>query len=293
LARNDEAGPDSVIPSAARDPQRKNPHRSSHRIPRYTRNDRLARTARESHSWARDRLSLVNLILLFPEDFTGDGRVRIRGHRLEHIRSVHRARVGDELVVGVEGGKIGTGRIASLDGDALEMEISADRDPPPPLPLALVLALPRPKVLNRVIAAVTSMGIKRLFIVNAWRVERSYWSSPRIGEQSLRQQMIAGLEQARDTVLPQITFHRLFRPFVERELPAIIKGTGALVAHPLAAEEAPRRAEAAVTLAIGPEGGFIQREVESLEAIGFRPVRLGERVLRVETAIAAMVGRLF
>jgi 16S rRNA (uracil1498-N3)-methyltransferase len=48
-----------------------------------------------------------------------------------------------------------------------------------------------------------------------------------------------------------------------------------------------------VTLAIGPEGGFIDQEIASLEGIGFTPVALGPRILRVETAVASVIGRLF
>lgn len=234
----------------------------------------------------------MNLILLFASDFVGDDVVHLSGRRLEHVTSVHRAKPGDELVVGVENGRIGRGVITRLD-DVLELRVTLDRDPPPPLPLALVLALPRPKVLNRVIASATSLGIKRIVLVNAWRVEKSYWKSPRLEEANLAMQSVLGLEQARDTVMPRIELRRLFRPFVEDELPAIAQDSLALVAHPHGALECPRNVERAVTLAIGPEGGFIAREVESLVQAGFAPVTVGPRILRVETAVAAIVARLF
>lgn len=234
----------------------------------------------------------MNLILLFESDFVGDGVVRLTGRRREHIAAVHRAAEGDELVVGVAGGRVGRGRVVRSDADGVDLEVVLSEEPPPALPLTVVLALPRPKVMNRVIAAAASLGIKRLFLVNAWRVEKSYWKSPRLSPENIREQCICGLEQARDTILPVVEVRRLFRPFVEEELPAIAGGTTALVAHPYAAEECPRAIGGAVTLAIGPEGGFIAREIESLERAGFRPVSLGPRVLRVETAVAALVGRI-
>jgi len=233
----------------------------------------------------------MNLILLFDTDFVSPARVRLAGRRLRHVLDVHRAAAGDELTVGVAGGGVGRGRVVRLDGEALEMEVTLDRQPPPPLPLTLVLALPRPKVLNRVVAGVASLGVKRVFLVNAWRVEKSYWGSPRLLH--LRDQAILGLEQAKDTMLPQIETRRLFRPFVEDELPAIARGTRALVAHPVASATSPRAIAEPVTLAIGPEGGFIAEEIASLERIGFEPVSIGPRVLRVETAVAAIIGRLF
>lgn len=234
----------------------------------------------------------MNLILLFPDDFTGEGAARLTGRRRDHVLRVHRASVGDELVVGVLGGRVGRGVVRRLEDDAVELAVVLDSPPPPPLDITLLLALPRPKVMNRVVAAVASLGIKRLFLLNSWRVDKSYWKSPRLAPENLRLQSILGLEQARDTVLPEIELRRLFRPFVEDELPAIAEGTVALVAHPYAAEDCPREVEGPVTLAIGPEGGFIDQEVASLERAQFRPVRLGPRILRVETAVAALAGRL-
>jgi 16S rRNA (uracil1498-N3)-methyltransferase len=234
----------------------------------------------------------MNLILLFPSDFSDEGVARLGGRRRDHILRVHRAGVGDELVVGLAGGQIGRGVVRSVDGEAIELAVLLDRPPPPPAGITLVLALPRPKVMNRVVAAVASLGIKKLFLVNSWRVDKSYWKSPRLEPENLRHQSILGLEQARDTVMPQIELRRLFRPFVEEELPAIAQGTLALVAHPYAEDDCPRHESGPVTLAIGPEGGFIEQEIGSLQLAGFRPVRLGTRILRVETAVAALAGRL-
>ena len=234
----------------------------------------------------------MNLILLFPEDFLDEERVRLTGRRLAHVTTVHRAAVGQELVVGVAGGRIGRGLLTRLDSEALEMHVTLEREPPAPLPVTLVLALPRPKVLNRVIAGATSLGIKRIVLINAWRVEKSYWKSPRMTAENLRAQSNLGLEQARDTVLPSIELHRFFRTFVEEELPPIAQGTLALAAHPGAAEECPRDVQQPVTLAIGTEGGFIEAEVESLKRAGFTLVSIGTRILRVETAVAALIARL-
>jgi 16S rRNA (uracil1498-N3)-methyltransferase len=234
----------------------------------------------------------VNLILLFPDDFLGPDRVRLNGRRLRHVMEVHRAGPGDELTVGLAGGRMGKGTVTRIDAEALELTVSLDRDPPPPLPVTLVLALPRPKVLNRVIAAATSMGVKRMALINSWRVEKSYWKSPRLSEANLHDQAVAGLEQACDTILPGIELHRFFRRFVEEELPPLAAATLALVAHPPAETTLPARGSKPVTLVVGPEGGFIPEEVASLQRAGCLPVTLGARVLRVETAVAALLARL-
>jgi len=238
----------------------------------------------------------VNFVLLEPADFIGETRVRINGRRFEHIRGILGSTEGSELRVGVLNDRTGKGRIEKIDDESMEMTVRLDSDPPPPLPLRLVLALPRPKVLNRTIAAAASMGIREIDLINSWRVEKSYWSSPRMMESNLHLQCKLGLEQAGDTMLPSIRVHRLFAPFVLGELREIVKDFReghALVAHPGAGIPAPRNVTDPVVLAIGPEGGFISREVETFLEIGFTAVNLGPRILRVETAIACLVGRLF
>jgi 16S rRNA (uracil1498-N3)-methyltransferase len=238
-------------------------------------------------------LPRMNLILLFPEEIAADGRVRLEGRRFEHVSRVIRPVEGGTLTVGVAGGQVGRGEVLRVEQQAIELRVVLETDPPRPRPLTLVLAVPRPKVLNRVVAAAASLGVARIFLVNAWKVEKSYWSSPRMSPENLRAQSILGLEQARDTALPVIETRRLFRPFAEDELPAIVGSGLAIVPHPGASEACPRDVRQPVTLAIGPEGGFIEQEIASLVRAGFRPVSLGERILRVETAIAAAIGRLF
>ena len=234
----------------------------------------------------------MNLILLFDDDFLTPSSVRLTGRRALHVASVHRSRPGESLIVGLANGKLGEGQVQYVDADRVDLKVRFTRDPPPALPCTLVLALPRPKVLNRVVASAVAFGVKRIFLINAWRVEKSYWGSARLSESNLRLQSALGLEQAGDTVMPQIETRRLFRAFVEQELPSIAAGTLALVAHPGASASAPREVTGPMTLAIGPEGGFITAEVESLIAAGFLPVTLGPRVLRVETAVAALLGRM-
>lgn len=242
----------------------------------------------------------MNLILLFDDDFLSEDEVRLTGRRLQHVTNVHRAAAGDSLVVGVCNGKIGSGVVTRIDANALEMRVTLDEEPPAPLPLTLILALPRPKVLNRVIAGATSLGVKRIHLINAWRVEKSYWKSPKLSEENLLLQRVLGLEQAKDTILPAIELHRLFVPFIDslgrREASGPAAGAAAfrrLVAHPRATLDCPRDVREPVTLAIGPEGGFIEPELDSFARAGFTPVSLGARVLRVETAVGVLIGRLY
>jgi len=188
---------------------------------------------------------------------------------------------------------MGEGRLLHLDQVSAELEVSFDQPPPTKLPITLLLALPRPKMLRRVLQTIATMGVPRLVLLNSYRVEKSFWQTPFLEPAAIREQLILGLEQGRDTVLPDIIIEKRFKPFVEDRLPQLAANTLGLVGHPGEHPNCPRAVTRPVTLAIGPEGGWIPYEVEKLAEAGLAPVQLGERILRVETAVSALLARLF
>ncbi len=234
----------------------------------------------------------MNLLLLEPHELAADGRAELTGRRLEHAREVLRLAEGDSLRVGVLGGQRGTARVAAQSSEKLTLEVTLDRPPPPRPGLDLLLAIPRPKALKKVLPAVASLGVDRVVLVNAYRVEKSYFDSKVLEPAALRELLLLGLEQAQDTRLPELHVAPLFRPFVEDALDARF-GTERprWVAHPTADAPA-ERPRAPAVLAIGPEGGWIPFELELLQQHGFRPLSLGPRTLRVETVVPYLAGLL-
>ncbi|ROL98750.1 16S rRNA (uracil(1498)-N(3))-methyltransferase [Pseudomonas protegens] len=235
----------------------------------------------------------MNLLLLEEADFIATDLVVLRDRRLTHMQEVHRVAVGDSLRVGRIGGLMGSARVLRLEATEAELQIILDQPPPAKLPLTMVLALPRPKMLRRVLQTVAAMGVPRLVLVNSYRVEKSFWQTPFLEPGAIREQLILGLEQARDSVLPEVVIEKRFKPFVEDRLPALSAGTLGLVGHPGQYPPCPRGLDEPVTLAIGPEGGWIPYEIDLLAKAGLQPVQLGERILRVETAVTALLSRLF
>lgn len=235
----------------------------------------------------------MNLILLDPGDFDATGqRVQLTGRRATHVRLVLGLRVGDERPVGVVAGSIGQGRVTRITDDVVEMDVVLDGNSPPVLPVTLVLALPRPKVLRRVLQGIAAAGVRRLFLIGAWRVEKSYWDTPALEPASVRDEFMLGLEQGGATTLPQLEVRQRFRPFVEDELASLAAGTQSFVADPSASKPCPHAVEGELTLVVGPDAGFNRFELDLLAAHGCRPVHLGPRQLRVENAIPTLLGRL-
>ena len=237
----------------------------------------------------------MNLLLLEEADFIAADRVILRDRRLVHLHEVHRADEGDSLRVGRLGGLMGKGRILRLGPQEAELQVTFDQPPPPKLSITLLLALPRPKMLKRTLQTVATLGVARLVLLNSYRVEKSFWQTPFLEPAAIREQLILGLEQARDTVLPEVSIEKRFKPFVEDRLPALADGTLGLVGHPGDFPASPRGLplDQPATLAIGPEGGWIPYEVDKLREAGLQPVQLGERILRVETAVTALLARLY
>lgn len=235
----------------------------------------------------------MNLVLLRLSEVDFRGRVLIDGRRARHVIEVLRAKPQDKFQAGILDGPIGEAEVLKVFNDGrVEFQFEPLREAPPPLPVTLVLALPRPKVLKRVIAAAASMGVKQIVLLNAFRVEKPYWSSEQIKPASLYEACVLGLEQGCDTILPEIRLATLFKPFVQDRLPEMIAGRRAFVAHPGVEVEAPAGISEPMVLVIGPEGGFIDYEIDLLKTAGCLPVRLGERILKVETAIPYLLGRL-
>lgn len=249
----------------------------------------------------------MNLVLLFPEDFIDQNfdpakhtcdaalSVSLTGRRREHIQNVQRASVGDRLRVGLVNGKMGHGTLTHCDDGRIDMSVELNQAPPSALPITLIVALPRPKMLKRILQTIATMGVKKLIFINSVRVEKSYWQTPILKPESIQEHLTLGLEQARDTVMPEVILEKRFKPFVEDRLPAMVASNQALIAHPGLGDalSKDRDHSDAVVLAVGPEGGFIEYEVEKLQACGFEGIHLGDRILRVETAIPVLLAKLF
>lgn len=235
---------------------------------------------------------LMNLLLLTP-DHISEGRATISDpRRLKHIAEHLKLTVGDRIKVGVKDGLKGTAQVLSLSDHAIVLDdLQLNQAPPPKLPVTLIVALPRPKVLRRLIMDAVTLGVEQIVLLHSYRVEKSYWQTPFL--QELDHYTLLGLEQAGDTVWPQITLKKRFRPFVEDELPTLCAGRLGLVAHPYSEMPMPSQINQPCVLVIGCEGGFIPFEVDLLSKNGCLPVSLGSRILRTETAIPSILGRLF
>jgi 16S rRNA (uracil1498-N3)-methyltransferase len=98
----------------------------------------------------------------------------------------------------------------------------------------------------------------------------------------------AACEQCGRNRIPEVAAPLSFNDWLARW-----KGSGILLAPGAQASLAAlSRPPLPVALAIGPEGGFSQREIDAARAIAFHRVSVGPRVLRTETAAAAALAAM-
>ncbi|GAB3101188.1 16S rRNA (uracil(1498)-N(3))-methyltransferase [Aestuariicella hydrocarbonica] len=235
----------------------------------------------------------MNLLLLTAQDFINPTTAMVCDRRYTHLMEIHKVSPGSQVRVGLINGLQGDAIVSVIDGQRIELSVHVDQPAPPPLPLTLVVALPRPKMLKRIFQTIATMGVKELILINSYRVEKSYWQTPWLTEEKINEQLILGLEQGVDTTLPSVRLIKRFKPFVEDELPGLCQGKRALVAHPKQAVPCPQASNQETVLVIGPEGGFIDYEIDKLNQAGCKTIHLGPRILRVETAVPVLLAKLF
>lgn len=212
--------------------------------------------------------------------------------QIKHLNQHLQLKAGDTLKVGVRDGQRYLTEVQSITAQQIMLRPIQTESVPNKLPVHLILALPRPKVLRRMIMDAVTLGVERISLIHSYRVDKSYWQSPFL--QQLDDYVTLGLEQAGDTIVPEIQLYKRFKPFVEDVLPTLIsEQRPAYVAHPYAEQSMPHAIAHGCNLIVGPEGGFIPYEIELLKKNGCQAMSLGNRILRTETAVSNILGRLF
>ena len=240
-------------------------------------------------------------ILLFEQhelDGVNGDRLVLTDHRAKHIHTILKLNPNDTLRIGMVNGKMGQGKIICMNKEgekSVELEVQLDSPPPPTPAVELILALPRPIMLQRILKQATVMGVRRIHLIRSAKVEKSFFQTPVLEPTKIKELLLEGLTQAVDTRLPEVLIHHRFKPFVQDVVPTL-SGQG-LLAHPGIMAELPEiypRSEGGnkILLAVGPEGGWNDFEVDNFLAQGFAGFSMGKRILHVDTAVVALLGQL-
>ena len=239
----------------------------------------------------------MNRILFEPSEVR-DGLATFSDVRAEHVLGVLHGEVGQTLKTGIIDGPIGTSVIERIDGNAVTVRCTHDASSLPSW-IDLILAPPRPRSMKRLLPQLASLGVRRIFLVGAEKVEKAFWGAQLLREEIYRPFLVDGLQQAGTTQLPTIHVSKNFAHFMKRNFDLTFEGQiPRIVAHPYAAGTTPQSFHSVFVqgripvLAVGPEGGWTDAELALLEERGFERMSLGPRILRTDTALVALLGIL-
>ena len=234
--------------------------------------------------------------ILFERGEIADGIATCGGVRARHIVEVLHGKVGQTLKTGEVDGPVGTGEIVEIvcggDDSLVRVKVTHSERGLEPC-FDLVLAPPRPRVMKRLLPQLASLGVGTMVLVGAKKVEKDFWGATLLKETNYRPLLVDGLMQSGTSALPRLETRRNFRAFVLDELDTMFPTANRIVAHPyVASGRSAPAANGRLLLAVGPEGGWTDEEVELLESRGFSRYSLGRRILRTDTALVALVSRL-
>ena len=239
--------------------------------------------------------------ILFEESEIVDGVARFCDVRAEHVLNILHGEIGQILKTGVVNGLIGTSEIIGIDASKPEVSVRCGHNDVSRRPwVDLILAPPRPRVMKRLLPQLATMGVGRIVLVGAKKVEKDFWGATLLKEENYRPLFIDGLMQGGTSVLPRLETRRNFRKFIKEEIDELFPASKRIVAHPYEAIEPKKVGDVqtdyeecrSLLLAIGPEGGWTDEEVSLLEEHGFDRYSLGSRILRTDTATIAMLAQL-
>ncbi len=238
----------------------------------------------------------MNLLIVREDELDAAQEFTVTGRKVEHLLHVLHAQPGDSIKTGLYGHNMGHATLLSIDRRSARLRLETlEKSPPPPADITLITALPRPQSMKKVLHFAVSSGIKKIYFIGTERVEKSFWKSSAMTPAALQEEILLGLEQGMDTIPPELFLRPSLHRFLDSgELQQIVQvNQHNLIAHPgPSAQACPRHLQGKTSLLVGPEGGFLAKEVDRFIREGFQCVELGAHILRVEFAVAFLCGRI-
>ncbi len=238
----------------------------------------------------------MNIIILTENDSVDKHKYRISDERFQHIKSILKSNINDVVEIGFINYSTGKAKVVELNKNNVLLEIiSLDKEHKVYNNLDVICALPRPQTLKKVLNTCATMGINNLYLIRSEKVEKSYFHSTLLKEENYNKFLIEGLSQGKRINLTKVSVHNRFKGFFENDFNEICENSICLLAHPNSKSylnEIKIEKFQKVILAIGPEGGWNEFEINLMEEKGFIKYKLSENILRVENALTAALSQI-
>jgi len=227
-------------------------------------------------------------------DTWDEATATLTGEQAAHLIRVLRAQTGMEFDI-VAGDHIWHAVIAGISGDSVRFNLIAEVEADPALPIALLLSIFKFDRMEWAIEKATELGVRRVIPIIARRSEKHLAQAASSRTERWRRIALESAKQARRSDVPVI------EEAIQLKLAATREGDALKLL--LAEQERTTTLRAAlaealndpvkntgdefpeIRIAIGPEGGWTAEEEALFDAEGWKPVSLGPRILRAETAV--------
>jgi 16S rRNA (uracil1498-N3)-methyltransferase len=222
------------------------------------------------------------------------GPVTLPESAANHLTRVLRLREGDECVLFNGDGHDYAARITSIGKRQVIAEVLSSQavENESPLVITLVQGIARGEKMDLILQKATELGVTAVIPVIAERTEVKL-DAERAEKRVThwRSVMVSACEQSGRARIPRLSAPMpLFQTINEPAQESLQLTLDPFGDTSLATMKAP--SSTAITIAIGPEGGWSPRDREALRAAGFIGLRLGPRILRTETAGLAAIAAL-
>ena len=233
----------------------------------------------------------MNQLLIYPEEILDSKKVKlVDPDRLDHLKKVLKLKTGARIRVCIVDVGVGTATILDLQESECVLEIEKINSGLSPW-CTLYVGLCRPPTLQKIFEHGTCMGIRSFHIVQAHLSEKSYWDSRLFRQKGFEKYFKLGLAQSNSYYrIPSLHRHYHLKNLSFEE-----DGQKKLLLDPggcqlISDQDFPAREN--VTLCIGPERGWTEAEVLTLDSQGFQPVKVSSSLLRVEHALFHALAQL-
>ncbi|MFA6238956.1 MAG: RsmE family RNA methyltransferase [Bacteriovorax sp.] len=210
-------------------------------------------------------------------------------HQLKHIHETLKLKVGDIIKCTVLNQGLTKGRVEAVEKTSCHLKLES-LSPGETQWFDLVIGLSRPQTSKKILEHATTFGARKIQFFKAALSEKSYLDSKIFEDRAYEEFLIAGLSQsAIYTDLPQFKLD-IYNPANQYQN-APQKFILDLKAEKSFSDLHLDFAKP-ITLAIGPERGFIDEDIEKFHAAGFTSIKISSSVLRVEHAVYSAISQL-
>lgn len=218
-------------------------------------------------------------------DEVSGNRAALLGDHADHLVRVLRARVGQEFDI-VAGDTVRRGRIARISENRVDFELGEEMAAAAAADLTVLLAIFKFDRFEWAIEKCTELGVEKIVPVIARRTDAHLAAASAKRVERWRRIAVQSAEQSRRTAAPEITDPMKLEEALR--LPGKLRIVLSEAEEQIRLQDLFARSDdTGAALAIGPEGGWTEDELELFQNEHWISASLGSTILRAETAAIA------